>query len=187
MKYQDFYERKKGMEEFKILRNKLTDSIESPRGESFLSLFNKLKEGAYKGDVVAQDVVAYFYRDGAGRYLGEDYLKYMKWEILSGANGNCFAIDKLQFFMGYAYDTIVDHEDFGLMKYRCKIDEYNYIFVIGQKICEQLVKELNIDEKELYESRDQFSPYRPEHFRDLRRAVDKALPTVIEYMKNNKD
>lgn len=183
MEYQDFYDRTRAMQEFKIFRNKLNDAIENPRNGNFNELFGNLKEQAVKGDVVAQDVVAYFYRDGAMRYLYEDYIKYMHWEILAGANGNKFAIDKLQFFMGYAYDTIVEHPDFGVMKYNCDIDEYNYIFIIGQKICEELVKQLNIDAKALADTRDIYNPYRPEYFRDLRKAVDLALPNVIENMK----
>lgn len=183
MEYKDFYERSLAMQEFKVLRNKLNDAIDNPRGESFSSAFNKIKQEAREGDVVAQDVLAYFYRDGAGRALQEDYVKYMHWEILAGANGNMFAIDKLQFFMGYAYDTIVNHEDFGLMKYKCKIDEYNYLFVIGQKICEELVEKLGITAQQLLEERDRYNPYRPEYFRDLRKAVDNALPQVIEKMK----
>lgn len=183
MEYKDFYDRKRAMEEFKTFRNRLNDAIDNPRGESFSSLFENFKKEAVKGDVVAQDVLAYFYRDGADRALQEDYIKYMHWEILAAANGNMFAIDKLQFFMGYAYDTIVNHNDFGLMKYRCKIDEYNYIFVIGQKICEELAKNLDITAEKLVGERDRYNPYRPEHFRDLRRAVDDALPQVIENMK----
>lgn len=184
MQYNDFYDRKRGMEEFKILRGKLNNCLSNPREESFANVFSKIKTEAGKGDVVAQDVVAYFYRDGAPGYLRENYLNYMYWEILSASNGNKFAIDKLQFFMGYAYDQIVDDNDFGLMKYRCKIDEFNYIYIIGQRICEQLVKDLEIDGKALSEQRDVYLPYRPEHFRDLRRAIDKALPVVMENMKN---
>lgn len=183
MKYQDFYDRKRAFEEFKIIRNNLNKSLENPRGESFSSLFSKIKKLASEGDVVAQDVVAYFYRDGAGRYLSENYPKYMAWQILSASNGNKFAIEKLQFFMGYAYDTIVDHEDFGIIKYRNQIDEYNYIYIIGQKICQALVEELGYDAKTLGEESDRYDNYKPEQFRDLRKAIDKVLPKVIEDMK----
>lgn len=183
MLYSQFYDRKRGFEEFKIFRNQLNNSITNPRGESFSKLFDNLKKQAAQGDVVAQDVVAYFYRDGANRYLDEDYIKYMHWEILASANGNKFAIDKLQFFLGYAYDAIVNDVDFPLIKYRCDIDEFNYIYIMGQKICEQLVINLNLDEKKLAEEEDDFRPYMPEYFRDLRNAVDKCLPTVIENMK----
>ncbi len=183
MEYQDFYDRKRAFEEFKIIRNKLNNALENPRAESFSSLFTKVKKQAGEGDVVAQDVVAYFYRDGAGRYLGENYPKYMAWQILSASNGNKFAIDKLQFFMGYAYDELVDHPDFGIMKYKCKIDEYNYIYIMGQKICEALVEELGYDAKALSAETDRYDSYKPEQFRDLRKAIDKVLPKVIENMK----
>lgn len=182
MKYQDFYDRSKAFQEFKKMRGNLNDALANMRGADFKILFKKYKQQAVQGDVVAQDVIAYFYRDGAGRFVYEDYEKYMQWEILAAANGNKFAIDKLQFFLGYAYDIIVEHKDFGKMKYKNEIDEYNYIFIIGQKICEQLVEDLKIDAAALVESEDRFKPYRPEYFRDLRKAVDTALPTVIEKM-----
>ena len=183
MKYSDFYDRKRGLEEFKILRNKLNEVLVNPRLGSFAELFAKIKKQAGAGDVVAQDVVAYFYRDGAERYLREDYIKYMHWEIVSAAGGNKFAIDKLQFFLGYAYDMIVNHRDFARIKNKNNIDEYNYIYIIGQQICEQLVEDLDINPEELSQTPDRFRPYAPEHFRDLRNAIDKALPTVIDEMK----
>lgn len=186
MKLEDFYDRKRAFEEFKIMRNRLNEVLENPRGQSFITLFKNLKEQAKNGDVVAQDVVAYFYRDGVRRYLGEDYMKYMSWEIISAANGNKFAIDKLQFFLGYAYDEIVGHQDFGLIKYKNGIDEYNYIYIIGQKLCEQLMEELGLNAQTLAESLDRVNPYRPEYFRDLRTTVDNAIPKVIEKMKNTK-
>lgn len=183
MDYKDFFERKRGLEEFKALRNKVNQAVENPRGASFNEVFSNIKKQAGRGDVVAQDVVAYFYRDGILRMLREDYVKYMYWEILSAAGGNKFAIDKLQFFLGYAYDFIVRHKDFGIMMHKNKIDEENYIYIIGQKICEKLTQELNIAPQALSESKDIYNPYRPEHFRDLRKTIDKVLPDVIESMK----
>ena len=183
MKYSEFYDRNRAFEEFKIFRNKLNSSIVNPRGESFSKLFDNMKKQAVEGDVVAQDVIAYFYRDGAGRYLDEDYMRYMHWEILASANGNKFAIDKMQFFLGYAYDAIVNDEDFPLIKFKSNIDEFNYIYIMGQKICEQLVIDLKLDPQELGNAEDDYRPYMPEYFRDLRKAVDKCLPVVIENMK----
>src|SRR5699024_2717212 len=113
-----------------------------------------IKNDAKAGDAVAQDVLAYFYKDGIEYNLREDYRKYLFWEFLAGANGNEFAIEKLQFFFSYAYDTIVDNEDFGYIKYLNDIDEFNYIGIIGQYICDELVSAFNIDEKSLADEED---------------------------------
>lgn len=183
MKYSEFYSRQRGFEEFKILRTKLNNAIENPRNENFMTAFRRIKEQAGLGDVVAQDVVAYFYRDGVPKYLPENYKRYMYWEILSAAGGNMCAIDKLQFFLGYAYDTIVDDEAFPEIKYRCEIDEYNYLYIIGQAICEQLVEDLGLSAQALCEQTNSREPYLPEYFRDFRKNVDDAIPRVIEKMK----
>lgn len=155
--------------------------------ENFAEVFAEIKEKAGEGDAVMQDVLAYYYKDGFPGWLYENYKNYMNWEILAGANGNKFAIEKLQFFMGYAYDVIVANEFFPQIKYYNDIDEYNYIAIIGQRICEELVTKLNLDAQTLAAEKDTYLPYAPEYFRDYRRAVDEVVPIVIEKMRVEQD
>ncbi len=185
MDYNDFIPRKEGYSKFLEERKKLNDALDRSRSE-FLRLFDEVVKKASEGDPIMQDLAAYYYRSGAERALDEDYRKYMHYEILSAAQGNEFAIEKLQFFLGYAYDQFVDHAEFGKIKYYNNIDEYNYIYIIGQAICEQLVEKLGLDAAAISKTRDVYDPFKPEYFRDLRRAVDQSVPIVIDKMKQPK-
>ncbi len=177
--------RKEAYAEFLEWREKLNSAQDSRA--KFEKLFEEAIKGAGEDDAIMQDVVAYYYKNGVERLLDEDYKKYMDWEILSAANGNEFAIEKLQFFMGYAYDQIVESKEFPKIKYYNGINEYNYIQIIGQELCMELVNKLSLSSEVLAKARDVFLPYRPEYFRDYRKAIDEVLPIVIEKMSQKKD
>ena len=180
----EFLPREKASEKFLEWRKKLNEiQNHYSKNKNFKTLFEEVKEGAAEGDVVMQDVLSYYYKTGVQGHLQEDYKKYMEWSFISGANGNEFAIDKLQFFLSYAYDEIVEHPDFGKIKYYNDIDEYNYLYIIGQKLCEQIVGQLKINQQELSKTSDIYRPYRPEYFRDYRKALDAAIPLTINIMK----
>ncbi len=176
-------EREKTFNGFIEARREINSSVD---GYAFPAVFESYKKKAAEGDVVAQDVLAYYYKEGVRGYLRENYSKYLKWEILSGANGNSFAIEKLQFLFGYAYDYLVGHEDFAYIKYLNDIDEYNYIPVMGQFICAKLVEKMELDEKSLALEREQGDPYRAEVYRDVRKAIDEILDYVVAEMKKTK-
>ena len=177
--------RKDAYSKFLEWREKINKS--SVSRSNFYPLFEEAVKMAGEGDPCLQDVVAYYYKSGVDRLLDEDYKKYMNWEILAGANGNEFAIEILQFFMGYAYDQIVESKEFPKIKYYNKIDEYNYIYIIGQQLCKALVEKLELNEDALSKIKDVHLPYRPEYFRDYRKAIDYVLPSVIEKMSQKKD
>lgn len=184
MDREDFVSREKSSKEFRAWRAKLNNIQDNyTLEENFETLFAQVIKKAGEGDVIMQDVAAYYYKEGVARWLDEDYKKYMNWEILAAAGGNETAIEKLQFFMSYAYDQIIESEVFPQIKYYNKIDEYNYIYIIGQRLCEELASELGLNCDELAKQKDDFVPYAPEHFRDYRRSVDRIIPVVIEKMK----
>lgn len=166
------------------LREKVLNSIEKRGEDSFAKVFLSLKQSAKNNDAIAQDVLAYFYKNGIDYALREDYKKYLFWEFLAGANGNEFAIEKLQFIFSYAYDTIVDNESFGYIKYLHDIDEYNYLGKIGQYICDELVMAFDIDEKKLAESMDSGSSFSLALQNEVRKTIDYVTPRVIERMKS---
>jgi hypothetical protein len=177
-------DRDKTFEGFMNLRAKVNNSLDYFSGpKSFFNVFDSIKKDAGNGDAISQDVLAYYYKSGIEDFLYEDYTKYLKWELLSGANGNSFAIEKLQFLFGYTYDSIVAHEDFPLMKYLNDIDEYNYIVIIGQVICDEVVKHLELDEKTLAEEEDSGDEFRAEVFRDYRKAIDACMENIIKRLK----
>lgn len=178
---QKLISRKEAFDGFIAWRKKLNNAADDRN--AFFKLFDDAVKKAGEGDAILQDVVSYYYKNGVERLLNEDYKKHMQFEILSGSQGNEFAIEKLQFFFGNAYDQIVEHPDFSQIKYYNGIDEYNYISIIGQRLCESLVEKLNISAETLAKGTDKYDPYRPEYFRDYRKAVDEIIPITIEKMK----
>ena len=178
---QKLISRKEAYAQFLEWRKKINKAADNRA--DFFELFDEAVKKAGDGDAIMQDIVAYYYKSGVERLLDENYKKYMEFEILSGANGNEFAIEKLQFFFGNAYDQIVNHPDFPKIKYYNGIDEYNYILIIGQRLCKELVEKLGISAETLAKTTDTFAPYKPEYFRDYRKAVDQVIPLTIDKMK----
>lgn len=152
--------------------------------ENFYELLAKTKKDALAGDPIAQDFLSYLYKSGVDYFLHENYTKYIDWSFLAGANGNAFAIEKLQFLFSYAYDTIVEDKDFGLIKYLNNIDEYNYIGIIGQVICDELVKELNLTPELVDKLPDKHEGINSSSFTGVRKSIDAIIPKVIERMKS---
>ena len=113
--------------------------------------------------------VTYIYR---GDIHGSFYRTYSVPDIVAAAH------------FSYAYDTIVDNEDFGYIKYLNNIDEFNYIGIIGQYICDELVSAFNIDEKSLADEEDNGSRFSPALFNEVRKKIDEITPKVIERMKS---
>ena len=177
-------ERQEAFDGFMERREKVNKSVDIFEGEdSFLYVFSHLKVDAARGDGIAADVLAYFYRNGIEGYITENYMNYICWELLAGAWGNSFAIEKLQFLFGYAYDAIIDHVDFPLIKKINQINETNYIPKIGQHLCVQMVEKMKLDPEALALVRDEDDRYKPEYFRDIRKTIDSCLDGVVEAMK----
>ena len=55
------------------------------------------------GDVVAQDLLSYWFKHG-NPALPENIELSMKWQLLAAANGNKHTITKLALFLNYYYD-----------------------------------------------------------------------------------
>ena len=99
----DFFINKQlAFDSFTQLRSALNDVIEKPREfkKSFADCFAEVGTLALEGNPIAQDMMSYYYKDGVKDQILQNYDLYMQWEILAGANGNEFAIEKLQFFLG---------------------------------------------------------------------------------------
>lgn len=184
MEYNDFIKRKDAYNSFKELRKILNGSITSPKDwrKSFKDMFDEVGVLAMENNCVAQDVMAYYYKDGVQDLLEENYDKYLQWEILAGANGNEFAIEKLQFFLNYAMQEIVDSDKLEKILMLNGIDDQNYIYILGNLLCEGLVDELGIEPKKLVESPDDKVEYSLERQRTYRRALDHCLPRVLEFL-----
>lgn len=181
---EDFITKKDAFEGFTKLREVLNDCLQNPRqySKSFMDMFTDVGTLAMDGNAIAQDVMSYYYKDGVKKYIPENYDLYMQWEILAAANGNEYAIQKLQFFLNYAFSEIVNSDKLSLILAKNGIDETNYINVLGNLLCEGIVDEMQITAKKLVEMQGQTSKYTPEKLREYKRALEKALPKVLNFL-----
>ncbi len=169
---------------FTTYRKELNECAEK-MPESFSSMFQAVKFMGANEDPIAMDVVAYFYKSGVPDLLGENYMKYIRWEVASAARGNEFAIEKLQFLIGYACTNIMDSEDYDTIVYKNDITDYNALYVIGKNLCKVLAKDyLNAFPIDLASEEDETSPYSKEAFYNLRNMIDSATEKTIQIMKS---
>ena len=184
MEYNDFIRRKDAYNSFKELRKILNGSIASPKDwkKSFKEMFDEVGVLAMENNSIAQDVMSYYYKDGVDGIIDENYDQYMQWAILAGANGNEFAIEKLQFYLNYAMQEITDNEQLGKIMLINGINENNYLYILGNLLCEGVVDELGISPKKLVSEPPRKQEYSLERLRVYRSALDKALPRVLEYL-----
>lgn len=180
MDYRDFISRDSAYNAFIKMRRSVLESVD--RG-NFADTFTDLCATALMGDCVAQDVVAYFFNKGVEGLLQPNYEYYMSWQILAGANGNEFALEKLEFFLNPALEPIIDSEEVltTALKNRT-ITKNNAIMVISNLICEGVVDELHIDPKNLIEIKNQPSTYTARKNRMFLDAIDRCLPKVVNFL-----
>lgn len=162
----------------------MNDCIENPHlyKKSFLDMFAEVGSLAMEGNAIAQDVMSYYYKNGVKDLLPENYDLYMQWAILAAANGNEFTIEKLQFFLNYAFQEIVDNNKLQQIIDKNEIDQQNYVFVLGNLLCEGIVDELEITAKKLVDTPNKEVKYTPEKLRSYKRALDRAMPKILDYL-----
>ncbi len=161
-------------------RRKILDSAENG---NFVDAFTELCTKAMTGDCVAQDCVAYFFNKGLPNELEPNFEYYMSWEILAGANGNEFALEKMEFFLNPALEPIVDDVEFlKEAMLRGNITKKNALMVISNLICEGMADELHLDPKKLINITNKASRYSPEKNRAFLDAMEKALPNVVQFL-----
>ncbi len=180
MDYKDFTDRDAAYNGFIKLRKEILESAE--RG-NFPDVFTDLCTRAMANDCVAQDVVAYFFNKGVPDLLLPNFENYMSWQILAGANGNEFSLEKMEFFLNPAIDDIVDDtEIIATALKRKNVTKDNALYVISNLICEGIVDELKIDAKQLVNFKQVASRYAPEKNRPFLTAMEKCLPKVVEFL-----
>lgn len=180
MDYRDFTDRTTAFNGFIKYRKEVLDSTESGK---FSDTFTELCTRALSGDCIAQDCVAYFFNKGIPEFLMPNFENYMSWQILAGANGNEFALEKMEFFLNSALDAIIDDDEILRMAMlRKNITKNNALMVISNLICEGIVDELNIDPKKLINFKAKTSLYSPEKNRVFLSAMDRCLPNVVEFL-----
>ena len=183
MEYKDFVYKADAYNGFVELRKAINSLLENKESRNrFDDAWAEVGALAMEGNPIAQDIMSYYYKNGIEGHLPENYDLYMKWAILAGANGNEFAIEKLQFFLNYAFQELITEENLQKILSRNKINESNYLYVIGNLLCEGLVDQMNITAKGLVEEKNAIVKYTPERLRVYKRELEKSLPRILEYL-----
>lgn len=184
MEYSKFIRKNEAYQGFKQLRNLLNDMLEEPNSydKTFEDVFNEVGALAMGGNPIAQDVMSYYYKDGVSGFFPENYDLYMKWAILSAANGNEFAIEKLQFFLNFAFSEIITGEKLTTIIEKNDLNEKNYLFIIGNLLCEGIVDEMKITAKGLATQTVNEVKYTPERLRRYKSELEKAVPKVVDFL-----
>lgn len=181
MDYKDFTPRAEAFNGFVKYRKQIMDAAD--RGE-FDDVFFDVCAKAIDGDCIAQDCVAYFYNKGFDDFQ-PNFENYMCWEILAAANGNEFAIEKIQFFLDVALNTIIyDEEILKTAILHGNVTKENAIYVISNLICEGIVDQLGLDpgNKQLISMDKTPSEFTPAKNRIFVNAMEECLPDVVEYL-----
>ncbi len=179
MDYKDFTPKQVAFDGFVKYRKEIMKAADDG---DFYSTFFDVCAKAIDGDCIAQDCVAYFYNKGFDDFQ-PNFENYMSWEILSAANGNEFAIEKLQFFLDVALNSIIyDDEILKTAIIKGNVTKDNAIYVISNLICEGMVDELKLNMKDMIGMSKVPSEYTPAKNRQFVMAMENCLPAVVEYL-----
>lgn len=161
---------------------RITSSTE--REESLINAYNDICLRASKDDCIAQDYLAYIFKKGLEQIVPINYERFMQWQILSGANGNQFAIDKLFLFLKFSFDEIMSVDDFDYIIRRNCLNNNNYSYIVGRLICEGIVDDLLIDAKKLLSEPLTYNEYNPVSMRVFDRSRNFVIPKVLKFLRN---
>ncbi len=182
MDYNDFVDKENACKMFVLMRSNGFEALKTDVNK-YVDYFTNLCELSVQNNCMAQDYIAYCYKTGIDNVIPVNYEKYMSYQILAGANGNCFALEKLEFFLRAGVDIIMQNKQ--VLKKAIKlgnINSDNGLLVIANLLCEGIVDELHITPEKLIKQKDIKSDYTPEKYRVYTRAMEKALVKVLDYL-----
>lgn len=183
MAREKFVPYKEALDGFADLRKELNKAIEKNDKSRFDELFSSLKVYSANENAIAMDVLAYYYKTGVPDMLPENYMRYICWELLACSRGNQFAIEKIQFLVGYACEMIMNDPQYDLIEYKNDI-ENDDLYVIGKALAKILTRDyLQVFPIDLYQMRDIYQPYTQEAFVNLRKVIDYAAQDTLNYLK----
>lgn len=174
--------------QFMVLRNNIKKRISkasiNERDEVIIDCYNDVCLNAVKNDVIAQDYLAYIFKKGLEDVVPVNYEKSMQWQILAGANGNQFAIDKLSLFLNYAFSEIMFAEDIGYILARNELNQNNFNYIIGKLICEAIVDELQIHPEKIVKEELRHIEFNAKAMRIFDRSRNFAIPKVLKFLRS---
>lgn len=154
------------------------------REEVAIDVFNDICLDASKNDPIAQDYLAYIFKKGLKGIIPSNYEKYMQWQVLAGANGNQYSIDKLSLFLNFALNEILMVEDIEYLIKRNNLTESNYQYVIGRLLCEAIADELRLDAESLIKEPIVHKDFDAKIMRAFDRARNFVIPKIIKFLRN---
>ena len=175
--YQDAFEG------FSNIRKEMNGYINNNELDKVKEMISLLKLAAANEHAVSMDVLAYYYKSGIKGALPENYNRYLEWELIAAARGNEFAIEKLQFLLGFAYEQIMGSDDYREIRNKNDIYEANALYVLGKNICKIVVRKLKLYPVDLIEATDDEEVYTQEDFVNFRKLIDETMPDVIKSLK----
>ena len=158
--------------------NKGSIEIEDIYAEEYFSQC----ELAVSGDVVAQDLLSYWFKH-SNPAIEENIDLSMQWLFLAGANGNFHSITKLALFLNYAYDEIISSDYFDELTDILYITKNNYHQSLGKVICSFIVEDLKIDALELAKTKPYKLEYNQETMQRFTKSLNRVMPDVHEFFK----
>lgn len=179
-----FIDYQDALEGFTNIRKEMNGYIADGETDKVKQMFNALKYSAALEEPISMDVLAYYYKSGIEGVIPENYMNYVKWELIAAARGNELAIEKLQFLIGYACEIIMADEQFDLISFKNDIDDDNVLYVLGKNLCKIIVRYLKAYPVDLVQEEDKAVPYTQEAFINLRKMIDDAIPKTIEFLKS---
>ncbi len=135
------------------------------------------------GDVVAQDLISYWFKHGNPALPENVELSY-KWQFLAGAGGNKHTINKLALFLNYSYDTISMQDYFKQLVEVIGLNQENYQSLLGQVICQYIVEDLNINALDLAKAKTVEIKFNQLSMQRFTASLNRAMVKVHEYFRN---
>ena len=154
------------------------------REEAAIDAFNDICLDASKNDPIAQDYLAYIFKKGLRGIIAPNHEKYMQWQILAGANGNQFAIDKLALFLNYGFNEVMLADDFEYMIKRNGLTQSNFNYIVGRLFCEAMADELMLEPQKLLQEKLTSVEFSGKIMRVFDRARNYAIPKILKFLRN---
>lgn len=168
-----------------IERNVRPDPDARVNEEEFFLMLNEIIDAAEKGDVIAQDFIAYMYKRGYYKIIPQSMKIYMQWSVLAAANGNKYTIEKLKIFLTPAINNVCSEPDFEQIAERNGLYLDNFEYVISRLFCQAIVDYLKLEASEMIKL---LSTSIKEDFEFEMRVFDKAreavFPQVMQFLRN---
>ena len=131
-------------------------------------------------DSALQDFMGYAYKKGKYDFCLLNYEKYLKWTLLAGSNGNAFSLSKLQMYFSRELDEIFSMNKIDVVSDIFDIQDYRFVLVILKKLCDAMVRELQINAVELIKEPEVYQ----EQTDQIMRKYDKYKQEACKFVKN---